>query len=1293
MREDVNQNRLTTVAFLLAAFLTAAGCGRSTSTASGPRFIRQVEWAERGVWLKADTHTHTRFSDGAHTVAEVADQAAQYGCDVLAITDHADCDLTAGTHEYIEAIKAARRQHSDLVVLAGLEWNIPPYDGDEHVVILFPPGPGEGQDLADFKARFDDLGREEHDPSLAGQGLEWLASLASADGVSPLAIYEHPSRKRQSTNQIVGEVRRWRAINDVVIGLSGAPGHQGKEPIGAYNARLKTVGRWDPAVANVGDAWDKLLEKELDVWGAGAPSDFHDDRPDSLGDYWPGQFSETWLYAPDRTAEGAIKALRAGTFFGAHGHIAREVQLRVEAEGLARPAIAGESIEVPRGSQVSVRLEYKTPDADWMGRENRIESVELIGVMPAGANSLAQECPAGGGPAFETIIDVPDGGIVLRARGGRGDLMFYTNPVRVRAASAAPLASQQATSPETTPLKSDERTWVSFLSSPAAYIAGLLMLGCVGLASGRRAGKTARGIRVIHTFGCFAVAVGLVASMETLLLHVPSIPYNVRELLGTTPVTPVAIAVSILATGWVSMCFACQWWKRPLLFAWQFPILLTLAAAAVYKLLRSTTPLESLHDIVGSPILEISYELEMCGRFAGLYAGVVSGLTLGARLAIGKPWRLSWAGLLAVGAMAFASYSVVVLAACTDNIVELMRGEGNAVAGLALLGWFACLGFSAAETARSMGRQPSGARSLARLALVLSLASLCGWWLLVAGTTPKLDKYNTTFSAMQFLLGPDRGHHLSTQSLLVRFVALQVGLTLFLGWGMVFGTRPSAWGTAVGAGQAGRRQTKLPDMSRAEPAHLALLFPRRRHYAAFFLGFLAFAVYGSLVPLDFHAHSFAEAWSRFRDIPYLHLSIASRSDWVANILLFMPIGYCGLAAWTCERRSKAALVAAAILIVAFCIVLSVALEFTQIWFPPRTVSQNDIVAESIGSIVGVALWCALGRTTTAWLRSFTRRRSRQERFDWLLQAYVAGLCLYSLFPLDVTINPNEFQQKYEEGRFRAIPFAGFQFTSDECFALVSDLLLFVPVGMFAARVLARRERPLRSFGKSWLLGMGIALTIELAGVFVYSRFTDATELICAAVGVAVGAKWRRRQFFAGEAVTPVSAAARRKAAVLWLCAAGGYAALLVAIYLLPFPMIDDSPRIARRWHGFFGVPLASLYWRSEYNAVTQVLRDWLLFAPLGVAAARLADLTAAPKRVRVAVLASFLMLALLLAVGIEIGQIWRDRTTANFTEALLCTFGAAAGMFLTRRLTQPTVGVQNSLIVRLQPMAFQAGPQ
>src|SRR5262245_39090094 len=42
-----------------------------------PRFTREVPWAGAGAWIKADTHIHTRFSDGSYAPADVAAKAIE----------------------------------------------------------------------------------------------------------------------------------------------------------------------------------------------------------------------------------------------------------------------------------------------------------------------------------------------------------------------------------------------------------------------------------------------------------------------------------------------------------------------------------------------------------------------------------------------------------------------------------------------------------------------------------------------------------------------------------------------------------------------------------------------------------------------------------------------------------------------------------------------------------------------------------------------------------------------------------------------------------------------------------------------------------------------------------------------------------------------------------------------------------------------------------------------------------------------------------------------------------------
>ena len=119
-----------------------------------------------------------------------------------------------------------------------------------------------------------------------------------------------------------------------------------------------------------------------------------------------------------------------------------------------------------------------------------------------------------------------------------------------------------------------------------------------------------------------------------------------------------------------------------------------------------------------------------------------------------------------------------------------------------------------------------------------------------------------------------------------------------------------------------------------------------------FLGYLAFVVYGSLVPLDFQPLPWDQALEQFSNIPFLNLGVDSRADWVANGVLYVPLSFFASLALTAGRCSAPI---AFFLSVSLGGVTAVAVEFTQLHFPPRTVSQNDLMAEFIGTVLGAAV--------------------------------------------------------------------------------------------------------------------------------------------------------------------------------------------------------------------------------------------------------------------------------------------------------------------------------------------------
>jgi hypothetical protein len=408
----------------LIAFLLSAGCSGQSDEA---RYLKRIDWIGEGQWVKADTHIHTSFSDGRYSLEKVLSEAQAYGCDVVAITDHAD--RRGGDPEYLEAIRVARTQFPDMVVLAGLEWNVPPWGGDGHATVLMHPAVEQG--LTVFKQEFDDHGREEHIAERCDNGLLWLAQHCTVDDLPPVVLLNHPTRKSATSIENVRHMMRWCRINSVMVGMSGAPGHQASKTLGNYNYKVAPLDRWDPGTATIGDMWDTVLSAGIDVWAARAPSDYHNEE----WDYWPGQFSETWLYVPTRDAAGVLQAFHAGCFFATHGQIVREVQLSVDAHGLDRPAVAGETIVAAAGMEIVVKLEMSVCERDWKGALNQIDEVELIGIEPGGAvRSLLKQTP-GESVALHCQLEVPEQGIILRARGRRKedgpDLMFYTNPIRI----------------------------------------------------------------------------------------------------------------------------------------------------------------------------------------------------------------------------------------------------------------------------------------------------------------------------------------------------------------------------------------------------------------------------------------------------------------------------------------------------------------------------------------------------------------------------------------------------------------------------------------------------------------------------------------------------------------------------------------------------------------------------------------------------------------------------------------------------------------------------------------------
>ena len=458
------------------------------------------------------------------------------------------------------------------------------------------------------------------------------------------------------------------------------------------------------------------------------------------------------------------------------------------------------------------------------------------------------------------------------------------------------------------------------------------------------------------------------------------------------------------------------------------------------------------------------------------------------------------------------------------------------------------------------------------------------------------------------------------------------------------------------------RRTDADQVNSAGARHILLLLA---------FAYTAFVIYGSLVPLHFHRHPWEEAWTLFRDIRYLNLGIGSRADWVANILLFIPLAFIWLSVlW--HRKSIFWRIAVTIFVLAVCVGLSIGIEFTQIFFPPRTVSLNDILAEGIGTVVGIAAWWMIGARVITWLATWRDARGPLDIFGRANYLYLFFFFAYNLLPLDLTISPVEIYHKWHEGRVLLIPFSyPFANPVQALYNYFTDVLVWVPVGFFWR--MSSRKGPLRDTA---ILLMLPAL-LEFLQLFVYTRVTDVSDIITGALGIGIGL-WLTRVWHRGGGdpaqTKPFSLSHFNMAPWIWVGSALAWALIVTMVFWYPFDFHIERTFVRERFQAALArAPFEIYYYGTEYRAATEVLHKLLFFAPVGIFLA-LARLRIKHYSYRTPASIAFVIFIAGLAALVEVGQLMLPGKFADGTDWVLEMLGGLAGygivLTLHRQLTR-----------------------
>lgn len=415
--------------------------------------------------------------------------------------------------------------------------------------------------------------------------------------------------------------------------------------------------------------------------------------------------------------------------------------------------------------------------------------------------------------------------------------------------------------------------------------------------------------------------------------------------------------------------------------------------------------------------------------------------------------------------------------------------------------------------------------------------------------------------------------------------------------------------------------------------------------------FIAFAAYGSFVPLRFRALDLAEAVRRFAEAPLAPLWRASRSDFLTNVLLFVPIGFFLLGALA--DRSRRAAAALVLPVVALGVGLSVAIEFGQIFVHGRTPSWNDVVAESLGSVIGAMAWLAAGSAIVEWLAELFRSESESDRIYRILGAYVGVWAVLGLLPFDFTVRLQELGEKFRAGRIVFSPFPPDWTLRDAG----GTLLMAIPLGAFGV-VLARTRRLPRPAFAGLSIGLLVVLAMEIAQTFSYTRTADATDLLMNATGVGLGVALAARWSDGSPRAVHTSPRLRvwPIAALLVWCAA------LAMRHWSPFDFTTDTAFIKRRIPGMLAVPFHSYYWGFAPYVLMDATTKLLMAVPVGA----LLQLTWQPRTRswRWVVGAGIVALSGALFLTLELGQLLLPSRVPDQTDVYIGTLGALLGVLL-----------------------------
>lgn len=322
-----------------------------------------------------------------------------------------------------------------------------------------------------------------------------------------------------------------------------------------------------------------------------------------------------------------------------------------------------------------------------------------------------------------------------------------------------------------------------------------------------------------------------------------------------------------------------------------------------------------------------------------------------------------------------------------------------------------------------------------------------------------------------------------------------------------------------------------------------------------------------------------EAQNRFFWETPFRFHISSRSDFIGNIIFFVPLGvFLAVAMGRCLPGGvwmrHCLQVSVGIL---SGLTLSALAESIQAFLPMRVSSWMDLIANTSGTAGGAIAGSLVSGKIFQRLGHRYRRVSRADPALGILIIYVMLLFFIALVPFDIDISPWNIYYKWKNGFIIFWPSSLHSYGWDVWLRLlIKQLAWYLPLGVLCAYILKSHSR-LSSAGIVWAISVGTslyALLLECLQLIIRTRTTSLPDALCAGAASALGAL-ALTIFYRQAGKSKQADICRISAPFTWIVSISllkGYSLLLLCIKLQPFDFIFDPMAVKQKLDAFNFIP-------------------------------------------------------------------------------------------------------------------------